>query len=90
MKIARNRDQERAKIGQNRGLSPPHLPFARPRAKQKNKKLTYKPNSLSKESRLHLAYATSPLNHLVPPGGRVRSCEGLQKIYPQNLKKKTK
>ena len=36
---------------------------------------------------MHLAYATSPLNPLVPPSGRVRSREGLQKIYPQNLKK---
>jgi len=36
---------------------------------------------------LHLAYATSPLNPLVTPSGRVRSREGLQKIYPQNLKK---
>ena len=39
---------------------------------------------------MHLAYATSPLNHLVPPSGRVRSREGLQKIYPQNLQKKEK
>ena len=37
---------------------------------------------------MHLAYATSPLNPLVPPSGRVRSREGLQKIYPQNLKRK--
>ena len=36
---------------------------------------------------MHLAYTTSPLNPLLPPSGRVRSREGLQKIYPQNLKK---
>jgi len=36
---------------------------------------------------LHLAYATSYLNPLVPLSGQVRSREGLQKIYPQNLKK---
>ena len=32
---------------------------------------------------MHLAYATIP-----EPSGRVRYREGLQKIYPQNLKKK--
>ena len=50
-------------------------------------KLIQKPNSLSQESRLHLAYATSALNPLVPPSGRMRSREGSQKIYPQNLEK---
>ena len=39
---------------------------------------------------MHLAYATSPLNPLVAPSGRVRSREGLQKIYPQNLKKENR
>ena len=35
-----------------------------------------------------LAYGTSPLNPLCYPCGRVRSREGLEKIYPQNLKNK--
>ena len=39
---------------------------------------------------MYLAYATSPLNPLVTPSGRVRSHEGLQKIYSQNVKKENK
>ena len=87
----RKRDQIRAKIGSNKGLTDTPTPtFCLSSSKTKNKKLNYKSNSLLQESRLYLAYAISPLKHLVPPSGLVRTREDLQKIYPQNLKKKEK
>jgi len=69
-------DQIRAEIGSNKGLTNTPTPtFCSSSAKTKNKKLNYKPNSLPQESRLHLAYETSPLNHLVAPSG------GLVRLY---------